>query len=83
MNSKVQTGLLVIQDENRIIVGEHPFLVADLVTDFSVTYDAARNVEVLSYTEPRGTRFDIEGGKVLRNNSPVKVSFELKRQADA
>jgi hypothetical protein len=83
MNSKVQTGLLVIEDKNRIIVGEHPFLVADLVTDFSVTDDAARNVEVLSYTEPRGTRFDIEGGKVLRNSSPVKVSFELKRQADA
>ena len=83
MNSKVQTGLLVIEDKNRIIVGEHPFLVADLVTDFSVTYDAARNVENLSYTEPRGTQFDIEGGKVLRNSSPVKVTFELKRQADA
>ena len=83
MNSKVQTGLLVIEDKNRIIVDEHPFLVADLVTDFSVTYDAAGNVEVLSYTEPRGTQFDIEGGKVLRNSSPVKVTFELKRQADA
>jgi hypothetical protein len=38
-------------------------------------------MEVLSYTEPRGTRFDIERGKVLRNSAPVKVSFELKRQA--
>jgi hypothetical protein len=46
-------------------------------------YDATRDVEVLSYTEPSGTRFDIEGGNVLRNSSPVKVSFELKRQAAA
>lgn len=82
MNSKVPTGLLVIEEKKRVVVGEHPFLVADLVTDFSVAYDAAREVEILSCTEPRGTRFDIEGGKVLRSSSPVKVSFELKRQAD-
>lgn len=55
-------------------------MVADLVADLSVAYDATRDVEALSYTEPRGMRFDIEGGKVLRNCSPVKVSFELKRQ---
>ena len=59
-----------------------PFLVANLVTDFSVAYDATRGVEILSYTEPRGTRFDIEGGKVLRNSSPVNVKFELPRRAD-
>jgi hypothetical protein len=82
MNSHVPVGLLVIEDENRVIVGKHPFLVADLVTDFSVAYDSARDVEVLSYTEPSGTRFDIEGGKVLRNSPPVKVKFELKRQAE-
>jgi len=81
INSQVRTGLLVIEEKNRVIVGEHPFVVADLVTDLSVAYDATRDVEVLSYTEPRGTRFDIEGGKVLRNSSPVKVSLELKRQA--
>ena len=81
INSKVGTGLLVIEETNRVIVGDHPFVVADLVTDFSVAHDATRDVEVLSYTEPPGTRFDIEGGKVLRNSSPVKVSFELKRQA--
>jgi hypothetical protein len=83
MNSKVKTGLLVIEEKNRVIVGEHPFLVADLVTDFSTAYDSTRDVQVLSYTEPRGTRFDIEGGKVLRNSSPVKVTLELKRKADA
>jgi len=83
MNSKVQTGLVVTEEKNRVIVGQHPFLVANLVTDFLVTYDAARDLEVLSYTEPRGTRFDIEGGKVLRNSPPVKVSFELKRETDA
>lgn len=83
MNSKVKTGLLVIEENNRVIVGEHPFLVAELVTDFSTAYDSTRDVEVLSYTEPRGTRFDIEGGKVLRNSSPVKVTLELKRKADA
>ncbi len=82
MNSKVRTGLLVIKEKERVIVGEGPFLVANLVTDFSVTYDAKRGVEILSYTEPRGTRFDIEGGKVLRNSSPVKVKFELQRRAD-
>ena len=83
INSKVRTGLLVIDEKNRVIVGDHPFVVADLVTDFSVAYDATRDVEVLSHTERSGTRFDIEGGKVLRNSSPVKVSFELKRQAAA
>ena len=82
MNSKVRTGLLVIKEKERVIVGEGPFLVANLVTDFSVTYDATRGVEILSYTEPRGTRFDIEGGKVLRNSSPVNVRFELPRRAD-
>ena len=81
MTSKVRMGLLVIEEKERVIIGDHPFLVADLVTDFSVSYDAARDVEVLSYTEPRGTRFDIEGGKVLRNGPPVKVNLELKRQA--
>jgi hypothetical protein len=81
INSKVRTGLVVIEEQNRVIVGDHPFVVADLVTDFSVAYDATKDVEVLSYTEPPGTRFDIEGGKVLRNSPPVNVSFELKRQA--
>jgi hypothetical protein len=82
MNSKVRTGLLVLKEKEKVIVGEGPFLVANLVTDFSVTYDAKRDVEILSYTEPRGTRFDIEGGKVLRDSSPVKVNFELQRRAD-
>ena len=81
MNSKVRTGLLVLKEKKRVVVGEGPFLVANLVTDFSVTYDATRGVEILSYTEPRGTRFDIEGGKVLRNSSRVKVNFELQRRA--
>jgi len=80
MNSNVRIGLVVIEERNRVIVGDHPFLVADLVTDFSVTYDAARNVEVLAYTEPAGTRFDFEGRKVVRNSSPVKVRLEQKRQ---
>ena len=83
MNSKVRTGLLLIKEEKRVIVGEGPFLVANLVTDFSVAYDAKRGVEIVSYTEPRGTRFDIEGGKVLRNSSPVKVNFELQRRGDS
>lgn len=81
MNSNVRIGLVVVEEKKRVIVGDHPFLVADFVTDFSVRYDAARDVEVLSYTEPAGTRFDIEGGKVRRNSPPVKVSFELKRHA--
>jgi hypothetical protein len=83
MNSKVGIGLLVLKEKERVIVGDHPFLVADLVTDFLVTSDAARDLELLSYTEACGTRFDIEGGKVLRNSPPAKVSFELKRPADA
>jgi hypothetical protein len=81
MNSNVRMGLLVIEEKERVIIGEHPFLGADLVTDFSVIYDAARDVEVLSYTEPRGTRFDLEGGKVVSDSPPVKVNLELKRQA--
>jgi hypothetical protein len=75
MNSKVRTGLLVIEEEERVIVGDHPFLVADLVTNFVITYDAARDLEVLSYTAPRGTRFDIEGGKVLRNSHRLKQAL--------
>jgi hypothetical protein len=82
MNSKVRTGLLILKEKKRVIVGEGPFLVANLVTDFSVTDDPKRGVETLSYTEPRGTRFDIEGGKVLRDSSPAKINFELKRPAD-
>ncbi len=81
MNSNVRMGLLVIEEKERVIIGEHPFLGADLVTDFSVIYDAARDVEILSYTEPRGTRFDLEGGKVVSDSPPVKVNLELKRQA--
>jgi hypothetical protein len=83
MNSKVRAGLLVIKEKERVIVGEGPVLVANLVADFSVTYDPKRAVETLSYTEPRGTRFDIEGGKVLRDSAPVKVNFELKRRVDS
>ena len=81
MNSRVRTGLLVLKEKERVIVGDGPFLVANLVTDFSVTYDAKKGVEILFYTEPRGTRFDIEGGKVLRDSSPVKVNFELRHRA--
>jgi hypothetical protein len=80
INSKVGTGLLVIEEKNRVIVGDHPFVVSDLVADLSVAHDATRDVEVVSYTEPPGTRFDIEGGKAIRNSSAVKVSFELNRQ---
>jgi hypothetical protein len=83
MNSEVRMGLVVIREKERVIVGEHPYLVANLVTDFAVIYDTTRGVETLSYTEPPGTRFDIEGGKVLRDSPPVKVNLELHRQADA
>lgn len=82
MNSKVRTGLLVLKEKKRVIVGEGPFLVANFVTDFSATYEASRGVEIVSYTEPRGTRFDVEGAKVLRNSSPVQVKFELQRRAN-
>jgi hypothetical protein len=82
MNSEVQMGLVVIREKGRVIVGEHPYLVANLVTDFAVAHDASRGIETLSYTEPRGTRFDIEGGKVLRNSPSVKVNFELQRPSD-
>ena len=82
MNSEVRMGLVVIREKGRVVVGEHPYLVANLVTDFAVTHDASRGIETLTYTEPQGTRFDIEGGKVLRNSPPVKVNFELQRPSD-
>jgi len=82
MNSEVSTGRVVITEKKRVIVGEHPYLVANLVTDLAATYDAATGIEVVSYTEPRGTRFDIEGGKVLRNSPPVKVKLELPRRGN-
>ena len=81
MNSKVPIGLVVIEEKNRVIIGKHPFLVADSVTDFSAAYDPARDVEVLSYTVLPGTRFDFEKGKVIRNGPPVSETFELKRLA--
>ena len=40
MNSKVHTGLLVLKDKKNVVVGEGRFLVGNLVTDFSGTYDA-------------------------------------------
>lgn len=83
MNSKVRTGLLVLREQKRVVVGDGPFLVANLVEDFSVNYDATRGAETLSYTEPQGTRFDLEGGKVVRDSPPVKVNFELQRRADS
>jgi hypothetical protein len=52
MNSKVRTGLLVLKDKKSVVVGEGRFLVANLVTDFSGTYDATGGVEAVSYTEP-------------------------------
>jgi hypothetical protein len=82
MNSEVPTGLVVLREKERVIIGEHPYLVANLVTDFAVNYDATRGVEKLSYTEPQGTRFDIARGKVLRNTPPVKVNLELQRPSD-
>jgi hypothetical protein len=82
MNAEVRMGPVVVREKERVIVGEHPYLVANLVADFAVSYDATRGVETLSYTEPRGTRFDIEGGKVLRNSPAVKVNFELQRRSD-
>jgi hypothetical protein len=82
MNSKVRMGLVVIREKERVVVGEHPYLVANLVTDFAVTHDASRGIETLSYIEPQGTRFDIEGGKVLRNSPSVKVNFELQGRSD-
>jgi hypothetical protein len=82
MNFEVRMGLVVIREKERVIVGEHPYLVANLVRDFAVTHDATSGIETVSYTEPHGTRFDIEGGKVLRNSPPVKVSFELQRPSD-
>ena len=82
-NSKVPIGLVVIEEKKRVIIGKHPFLVADLVTDFSSAYDPARDVEVLSYTVAPGTQFDFEKGKVIRNGPPVSETFELKRPAEA
>ena len=82
MNSEVQMGLVVIREKGRVVVGEHPYLVANFVTDFAVTHDATKGIETSSYTEPRGTRFDIEGGKVLRNSPPAKVSLELQCPSD-
>ena len=73
MNSKVRTGLLVIKEEKRVIVGEGPFLAANLVTRFfGHMTNQSRGVEIVSYTEPRGTRFDIEGGKFLGTVHPLR-----------
>jgi hypothetical protein len=78
-DSKPRTGLLVLNEAKRIIVGAHPFLVANLVTDLSVTCDEAKGVDRVSFTEPPGTHFDVEGGKVLRHRSALPVEIEVRR----
>jgi|GEM_PF-2205946 len=80
-DSKPHLGLLVLKEAKRIIVGEHPFLAADLVTDLSVIADEAKGVDRVSFTEPPGTRFDVEGGKVLRHHPATPVELEVPRDS--
>ena len=78
-DSKPHLGLLVLKEAKRLIVGEHPFLVADLVTDLAVISDEAKGVDRVSFTEPPGTYFDLEDGKVLRHRPATPVEIEVLR----
>jgi hypothetical protein len=78
-DSKPHLGLLVLKEPKRLIVGEHPFLVANLVEDLAVSSDDAKGVDCVSFTEPPGTHFDIEGGKVLRHRPATPVEVEVPR----
>jgi|SRR6516225_8426066 len=83
MNSKVHTGLLVLKDKKNVVVGEGRFLVANLATDFSGTYDATGGVEAVVVRRTPGTRVDIEVGKVPKDSSLAKAKFELQRRVDS
>ena len=76
-DSKPHLGLLVLKEAKRIIVGEYPFLVANLVEDLAVTSDEAKGVDRVSFTEPPGTYFDLEGEKVLRHHPATPVELEM------
>jgi hypothetical protein len=78
-DSKPHLGLLVLKEPKRIIVGDHPFLVANLVTDLSVTSDDVKGLDRVTFTEPPGTHFDVEGGKVLRHRPAMPVEIEVPR----
>ena len=49
------------------------------MTDLSVTGDDAKVVDRVSFTEPPGTYFDVEGGKVLRHHPATPVELEVPR----
>ena len=72
-------GLLVLKEPKRLIVGEHPFLVANWVEDLAVRTDEAEGVDRVTFTEPAGTHFDIEGGKVLRHRPAMPVELAVAR----
>jgi hypothetical protein len=80
-DSEPRLGLLVLKEPKRIIVGEHPFLGANLVTDLCVTYDEAKGLDRVTFTEPPGTHFDVEGGKVLRHRPAMPVEMEVCRSS--
>jgi hypothetical protein len=76
---KAHLGLLVLKEPKRLIVGELPFVVANRVEDLCVSADEARGVERVTFTEPAGTYFDLEGEKVLRHHPATAVELELAR----
>ena len=78
-DSKPRLGLLVLKEAKRLIIGDHPFLVANLVTDLCVSCDEAKGVDRVSFTKPPGTHFDVEGGKVLRHRPALAVEIEVPR----
>lgn len=66
MNSKNRYGLF------------NPYLVASKVRDFRVVHDPERRVEIVSYTEPYGFRWNKETNEIEKAGSSAPIRIEVR-----
>jgi|SRR5271165_111067 len=78
MNSKNRYGLFIENQGSRIIVGDNPYLVASKVRDFRVVHDPERRVEIVSYTEPYGFRWNKETNEIEKAGSSAPIRIEVR-----
>jgi hypothetical protein len=79
MNSKPRYGIFIRNEGSRIIVGDHPFfLMGCRVKDFCVVREPEKRVEVVSYTQPQGFRWNPKVSEMERIGSAVQVRVEMK-----
>ena len=78
MNSKPCQGIFIQNEGSRIYVGNYPCLWGYRVEDFCVVHKPEERVEVVSYTEPQGFRWNSKINGVERIGSAVRVRVEIK-----